>query len=289
MLYCRQHVNLDMKSESGWAEGLLKPHNHTVSASQTRLSLWNLRSTFNGANAQVSDLGFIAGYHGLATLRLGNLPVDLHWYSMWPRDQMFKFNRSVMCWPLYQMSSTGWMIRMSSQFWIGLTSVYVVLVLRVGEIQEYRSDGQGVLLKEMLAKICENELEFEDCVSRMDQRLIVTSSSRFGSCMFLDWRRMTCNRFQATGFLLNDEVPKISGRKNIHSFDLLDYNLLWPGPGYVQRLRCSSHRNSCCLAQWARYGAEPLLDGAQFGSAKGRVAEEEQVSEEAAVSGFEDR
>eukprot|EP00438_Fugacium_kawagutii_P007442 Skav210451 [mRNA] locus=scaffold1297:211831:216515:+ [translate_table: standard] len=30
-----------------------------------------------------------------------------------------------------------------------------------------------------------------------------------------------------------------------------------------------------------RYGAEPLLDGAQFGSAKGRVAEEEQVSEEA--------
>jgi len=30
-----------------------------------------------------------------------------------------------------------------------------------------------------------------------------------------------------------------------------------------------------------RYGAEPLLDGAQFGSAKGRIAEEEQVSEEA--------
>ena len=30
-----------------------------------------------------------------------------------------------------------------------------------------------------------------------------------------------------------------------------------------------------------RYGAEPLLDGAQFGSAKGRVAEEEQVSDEA--------
>ena len=31
----------------------------------------------------------------------------------------------------------------------------------------------------------------------------------------------------------------------------------------------------------SRYGAEPLLDGAQFGSAKGRIAEEEQVSEEA--------
>eukprot|EP00439_Symbiodinium_sp_Y106_P022665 s7215_g2.t2 len=35
-----------------WAEGLLKPHNHTVS---------------------VSDLAFIAGYHGLATLKVGEI------------------------------------------------------------------------------------------------------------------------------------------------------------------------------------------------------------------------
>ena len=35
------------------------------------------------------------------------------------------------------------------------------------------------------------------------------------------------------------------------------------------------------LGSCGRYGAEPLLDGAQFGSAKGRIAEEEQVSEEA--------
>ena len=31
----------------------------------------------------------------------------------------------------------------------------------------------------------------------------------------------------------------------------------------------------------ARYGAEPLLDGAQFGSARGRVAEDEQFDYEA--------
>lgn len=37
----------------------------------------------------------------------------------------------------------------------------------------------------------------------------------------------------------------------------------------------------CLQLRTPRYGAEPLLDGAQFGSAKGRVAEEEQVSEEA--------
>jgi len=124
-----------------WAEGLLKPHNHTVS---------------------VSDLGFIAGYHGLATLR-------------------------------------------------------------VGEIHEYRNDGQGVILKDG---------------SKLDCDIII----------------------KATGFHLNDEVPKICGRKNIYSYDLLDYNLL--------------------------YGAEPLLDGAQFGSAKGRIAEEEQVSEEALYEGI---
>ncbi|CAJ1422828.1 unnamed protein product [Effrenium voratum] len=124
-----------------WAEGLLKPHNHTIS---------------------VSDLAFIAGYHGLATLR-------------------------------------------------------------VGEIKEFRNDGHGVVLKDG---------------SKLDCDIII----------------------KATGFLLNDEVPKISGRRNIHSFDVLDFNMA--------------------------YGAEPLLDGAQFGSAKGRIAEEEQVSEEALYQGI---
>eukprot|EP00439_Symbiodinium_sp_Y106_P031253 s876_g3.t1 len=65
---------------------------------------------------------------------------------------------------------------------------------------------------------------------------------------------------QATGFHLNDEVPQISGRRNIHSFNLLDLNMM--------------------------YGAEPLLDGAQFGSARGRVAEDEQFDYEALVAGW---
>ena len=89
---------------------------------------------------------------------------------------------------------------------------------RVGEIQEYRNDGHGVILKDG---------------SKLDCDIII----------------------KATGFLLNDEVPKICGREKIYPFDVMDFNLL--------------------------YGAEPLLDGAQFGSAKGRVAEEEQVSDEA--------
>lgn len=50
---------------------------------------------------------------------------------------------------------------------------------------------------------------------------------------------------KATGFHLNDAVPSITGYKQIHSFGLLDYNL--------------------------NYGAEPLLDGGQFGGLKGRV------------------
>lgn len=119
-----------------WAEGLLKPHNHTVS---------------------VSDLGFIAGYHGLATLR-------------------------------------------------------------VGEIHEYRNDGQGVILKDG---------------SKLDCDIIIKAGA---------------------------EPPGTRIHQDIYSYDLLDYNLL--------------------------YGAEPLLDGAQFGSAKGRIAEEEQVSEEALYEGI---
>lgn len=113
-----------------WAEGLLKPHNHTVS---------------------VSDMGFIAGYHGM---------VDL----------------------------------------------------KVGEIKEFRADGQGVVLK--------------------DGRLI--------DCDIV---------IKATGFHLNDEVPKMTGHDKMYSFGLLDLNM--------------------------QYGAEPLLDGGQFGSAKGNIAKGE--------------
>jgi hypothetical protein len=51
---------------------------------------------------------------------------------------------------------------------------------------------------------------------------------------------------KATGFHLQDQVPVITGKSKIHSFNLLDYNL--------------------------HYGAEPLLDGGQFGSSKGKLA-----------------
>ncbi|CAE8638874.1 unnamed protein product, partial [Polarella glacialis] len=89
-----------------WEEGLLKPHNHTVS---------------------VSDLAFLGGYYGL---------VDL----------------------------------------------------RVGEIASFRSDGQGVLLKDG---------------SGLDCDIVI----------------------KATGFHLNDEVPAVTGYSKIHSFNLLDFNL----------------------------------------------------------------
>jgi len=135
------YVDAGLPQPECWAEGLLKPHNHTVS---------------------VSDLAFIAGYHGLATLK-------------------------------------------------------------VGEIAAYRPDGHGVVLKDG---------------SKVDCDIII----------------------KATGFHLNDEVPQISGRRNIHSFNLLDLNMM--------------------------YGAEPLLDGAQFGSARGRVAEDEQFDYEALVAGW---
>jgi len=51
---------------------------------------------------------------------------------------------------------------------------------------------------------------------------------------------------KATGFHLNAQVPKISGYDKIHGNNMLDVNV--------------------------HYGAEPLLDGGQFGSAKGKLA-----------------
>jgi len=124
-----------------WAQGLLKPHNHTIS---------------------VSDLVYIAGFHGLASLR-------------------------------------------------------------VGEIKEFRKDGQGVTLMDG---------------SSLDCDIII----------------------KATGFHLNTEVPQITGQEKIYSFSLLNKNM--------------------------GYGAEPLLDGAQFGSAKGRLAVEEQLDETALHNGI---
>merc|ERR1719428_940679 len=63
---------------------------------------------------------------------------------------------------------------------------------------------------------------------------------------------------KATGFHINDAVPKISGYTKQHHTTHLDFNVA--------------------------YQAEPLLDGAQFGSAKGmrdsselRISEAEEV------------
>merc|ERR1711971_1440788 len=62
---------------------------------------------------------------------------------------------------------------------------------------------------------------------------------------------------KATGFHLNEEVPKITGNDKIYAFDLLDFNL--------------------------NYGAEPLLDGGQFGSAKGKTGSTTDGQHEAMV------
>uniref|UniRef100_A0A7S1PUS0 Uncharacterized protein n=1 Tax=Alexandrium catenella TaxID=2925 RepID=A0A7S1PUS0_ALECA len=62
---------------------------------------------------------------------------------------------------------------------------------------------------------------------------------------------------KATGFHLNKEVPEITGYTKIHSFGLMDYNI--------------------------NYGAEPLLDGGQFGSSKGKIASEEEELDQMAI------
>lgn len=61
-----------------------------------------------------------------------------------------------------------------------------------------------------------------------------------------DGPRIDCQIIiKCTGFHLNDDVPKITGKPKMLPNGLMDYNL--------------------------NYGAEPLLDGAQFGSAKGNT------------------
>jgi hypothetical protein len=91
-----------------WAEGLLKPHGHTIS---------------------VSDLAFIGGFHNM-------------------------------------------------------------VALKVGEIKNYRKDGQGVLMKDG---------------SEMDLDIVI----------------------KCTGFHLNNDVPKIVGKSKIHANYLIDYNLTY--------------------------------------------------------------
>lgn len=109
-----------LRTPKCWDDGLLKPNNHTIS---------------------VSDAAFIAGYHG-----------------------MFE--------------------------------------LRVGEIKRFRQDGMGVEL--------------------------------------VDGSSIDCNMvIKCTGFLLNDEVPKLTGLTKMQPYGLLAQNL--------------------------NYFAEPLLDGGQFG------------------------
>jgi cation diffusion facilitator CzcD-associated flavoprotein CzcO/surfactin synthase thioesterase subunit len=67
---------------------------------------------------------------------------------------------------------------------------------------------------------------------------------------------------KATGFHLNNEVPAITDKRKIHCTNLLGYNL--------------------------NYNAEPLLDGGQFGSSKGKIDHdfEETASDEVVMAGF---
>mmetsp|Transcript_21590 Transcript_21590/g.64892 ORF Transcript_21590/g.64892 Transcript_21590/m.64892 type:complete len:891 (-) Transcript_21590:41-2713(-) len=125
---CWQKCYLDagLKTPKCWDEGLLKPNNHTVS---------------------VSDLAFIAGFHGMFSLH-------------------------------------------------------------VGEIASVVPDGTAVELKDG---------------SRINCQIIL----------------------KCTGFLLNDEVQKISGYNKMHPYGLMDFNL--------------------------NYLAEPLLDGGQFSSGKDKT------------------
>merc|ERR1712217_287192 len=67
---------------------------------------------------------------------------------------------------------------------------------------------------------------------------------------------------KATGFHLNPDVAEITNNRKMYSFGLIDFNM--------------------------NYGAEPLLDGGQFGSSKGRIEKvfEEEVAAEDVQTGF---
>lgn len=84
--------------------------------------------------------------------------------------------------------------------------------LKVGEIQRFTSDGQGVELKDG---------------SKMEVDIVI----------------------KCTGFHLQDVVPKITGFEKMYPSGLITTNMA--------------------------YLAEPLLDGGQFGSSKGKVDSEE--------------
>jgi len=80
--------------------------------------------------------------------------------------------------------------------------------LKVGEINHFREDGQGATLTDG---------------SKLDCDIVI----------------------KCTGFHLNGDVPKITGKTHMYPSSLIDFNM-----GYL---------------------AEPLLDGGQFGSAKGNL------------------
>merc|ERR1719469_1075658 len=61
-----------------------------------------------------------------------------------------------------------------------------------------------------------------------------------------DGTNIECNILvKCTGFHLNDEIPQITGLNKMQPYGLMDYNL--------------------------NYGAEPLLDGGQFGGSKDKA------------------
>jgi hypothetical protein len=108
------------------------------------------------------------------------------------------------CWKEGLLKPDGHTISVSDLAFIG--GFHGMVDLLVGEIKTFRKDGQSVELKD-------------------------------GSIRAVDII------IKCTGFLLNHDVPQITGNTKIHANNFLDFNL--------------------------SYMAEPLLDGAQFGSAKG--------------------
>mmetsp|Transcript_8515 Transcript_8515/g.13847 ORF Transcript_8515/g.13847 Transcript_8515/m.13847 type:complete len:201 (-) Transcript_8515:225-827(-) len=88
---------------------------------------------------------------------------------------------------------------------------YGLVDLQVGEIKTFRQDGQGVFFKDG---------------SQKEVDIVI----------------------KATGFHLNQDVPKITGYSKMYPWGNVEFNMF--------------------------YQAEPLLDGGQFGSAKGKVDDE---------------
>jgi len=119
------------------------------------------------------------------------------------------------CWSEGLLKPHGHTISVSDLAYIG--GSHDMVALRVGEIKHYRKDGQGVVLKDG------SEVELDIVI-------------------------------KCTGFLMNTDVPKITGQGKIHANNLLDFNLM--------------------------YSAEPILDGGQFGSSKGAASTEDIVKKD---------